>query len=147
MISCDTNVLFAACDADNPRNVQARAFLDEHGRDPSFVLAEQVLMELYVLVRNPTISRPPLSATEAVSLISRFRANPHWRVVDVPGEGSIMNALWRISAQAGFAYRRIFDVRLALTLRHHGVTDLATSNTRDFDDLGFGRVWDPLTRP
>jgi toxin-antitoxin system PIN domain toxin len=146
MISCDTNVLFAACDADNRSNANARAFLDEHGRDPSFILAEQVLMELYVLLRNPTISRPPLNAAEAALLIFQFRANPHWRVVDVPGECGIMNELWRIAAQAGFAYRRVFNVRLALTLRHHGVTDLATSNTRDFADLGFDRVWDPLNR-
>jgi len=144
MISCDTNILFAACDADNRHNANARAFLDEHGRDPSFVLAEQVLMELYVLLRNPTISRPPLNAAEAALLILRFRANPHWRVVDVPGEGGIMQALWRLAARTDFAHRRIFDARLALTLRHHGVTDLATSNMRDFADLGFSRVWNPL---
>lgn len=147
MMSCDTNVLFAACDEDNRHNAKARAFLEEHDRDPSFVLAEQVLMELYVLLRNPAVSRPPLSAADAALLIARLRANPHWRIVDVPGEGGIMTELWRFAAQEGFAYRRIFDVRLALTLRHHGVTDLATANTQDFADLGFDRVWDPLNKP
>ncbi|MEI6809077.1 MAG: TA system VapC family ribonuclease toxin [bacterium] len=146
MISCDTNILFAACDADNPLNVTARTFLQEHGRDQSFAIAEQVLMELYVLLRNPTISRPPLNAGDAAALISRFRANPSWRIVDVPTEGEIMNELWRIAAQTGFAYRRIFDVRLALTLRHHGITALATANIRDFADLGFERVWNPLSK-
>lgn len=29
-------------------------------------------------------------------------------------------------------------------LRHHGVTELATANTKDFADFGFDRVWNPL---
>lgn len=41
-------------------------------------------------------------------------------------------------------YRVLFDARLALTLRHHGVTELATCNTKDFQGYGFTRVWDPL---
>jgi len=36
------------------------------------------------------------------------------------------------------------DIRLALTLQHHGVTDFATVNTSDFCDVGFRRVWNPL---
>lgn len=144
MISCDTNVMFAACDVDNPRNSRASAFVEEHRRDQSFVLAEQVLMELYGLLRNPVISRPPLDAAEATSLVEHFRANPWWRIVDVPGEHRIMDRVWRIAGESGFAYRRIFDARLAVTLQHHGVTEFATCNTRDFAGYGFARVWDPL---
>jgi predicted nucleic acid-binding protein len=36
------------------------------------------------------------------------------------------------------------DARLALTLRHHGVTEFATSNVKDFEGFGFNRVWNPL---
>lgn len=144
MISCDTNILFAACDADSPRHAVARAFLLEHGANPAFVLAEQVLMELYVLLRNPAVSHPPLDGAKATGIIRAFRTNPQWRLVDVPADGSVMEDVWRFVARAGFAYRRIFDVRLALTLRHHGVTEFATANLRDFDGLGFARVWDPL---
>jgi hypothetical protein len=38
----------------------------------------------------------------------------------------------------------IFDTRLALTLRHHGVTDFATGNLKHFDGFGFARLWNPL---
>lgn len=31
-----------------------------------------------------------------------------------------------------------------MTLRHYGVTDLATRNKKDFQGFGFGKVWDPL---
>ena len=41
-------------------------------------------------------------------------------------------------------YRRIFDIRLALTLLHFGVTDFATTNLKDFEGLGFERIWNPL---
>lgn len=41
--------------------------------------------------------------------------------------------------------RRLFDARLALTLRHRGVHEFATRNVNDFSDFGFSRVWDPLT--
>lgn len=144
MTSCDTNVLFAACDADNPCHRQARAFFEAHRSNQNFVLAEQVLIELYVLLRNPVVSRPPLTADDAVATLGAFRSNPCWRIVDVPGDADSMHELWRLAAQPEFAYRRVFDVRLALTLRHHGVTEFATANTRDFADVKFARVWDPL---
>jgi predicted nucleic acid-binding protein len=56
----------------------------------------------------------------------------------------VMERVWQISAQPHFARRRIFDARIALTLIHHGVTSLATANVKDFEDLGFERVWNPL---
>ena len=38
----------------------------------------------------------------------------------------------------------MFDARLGFTLRHHGVREFATRNIKDFDGIGFGRVWDPI---
>ena len=43
-----------------------------------------------------------------------------------------------------FARRRIFDARLALTLRQGGVTHFATANVKDFEGWGFEKVWNPL---
>jgi len=37
-------------------------------------------------------------------------------------------------------FRRIIDLRLGMTLLHSGVTHLATSNVRDFQNLGFEKV-------
>ena len=55
-----------------------------------------------------------------------------------------MNAVWGHASEESFARRRIIDARLALTLRHHGVTELATANVKDFNGFGFERVWNPL---
>jgi len=48
------------------------------------------------------------------------------------------------AAAPGFARRRVFDARLGLTLLHHGVTEFATANVKDFAGLGFQRVFSPL---
>jgi uncharacterized protein len=55
-----------------------------------------------------------------------------------------MAAVWDQAGRDPFARRKLIDVRLALTLRHHGVTEFATVNGADFRDLGFRRVWNPL---
>lgn len=54
-----------------------------------------------------------------------------------------MDEVWERAAEPGFARRRVYDLRLALSLRARGVTRFATRNTRDFQDVGFDEVWDP----
>jgi len=70
-----------------------------------------------------------------------FRRHPSWAVAE---NAEIMDELWSLASQSGFARRRIIDARLALTLQRHGVTKFATVNTRDFETFGFARVWNPL---
>jgi hypothetical protein len=69
-----------------------------------------------------------------------YRSNPHWRLIE---NAPVMEGVWPVAGQMGFARRRIIDLRLARTLQHHGVTELATANVKDFEGLGFGRVWNP----
>ena len=75
-------------------------------------------------------------------MIQRLREHPHWELIDYPG--GLMDAVWQHASAPDFARRRIFDARLALTLRHHGVTEFATAIVKDFADFGFTRVWNPL---
>ena len=145
MISCDTNILFIALELSRPGHMKARRFLEEHRSSAEFTLCELALLELYVLLRNPVTARKPLSSGEAAAMIQALRANPHWDILDYPGPAAgIMNQLWKLTATPGFARRKGFDLRLALTLVHHGVTEFATANVKDFEGLGFARVWNPL---
>ncbi len=144
MTSCDTNILFPACDVGAAGHVKARAFLEDYKDRDDFCIGEQVLLELYCLLRNPTVCRNSLSGPDAVAIIQTLRSNPMWRVVDVVMNSNIMEQVWSHGAGNTFAYRRIFDARLAVTLRHHGVTQFATRNKKDFVDFAFTRVWDPL---
>lgn len=142
MIACDTNILFPALEASHADHAAARAWLESKVDDESFVLCELVLTEVYTLLRNPVICRQPLSASAAVGVIDNLRSNPAWFVLDYPGAG-LMDAVWAAARKAESA-RRIYDIRLALTLRHHGVRRFATVNHRDFKGLGFEKVWNPI---
>jgi len=141
MIAFDTNILFPSLEPSHPSHERARDFLlqlKEAG------LCELVLMETYVLVRNSSVCTRPLDGPGAVALVRRLRANPQWRLLDYPG--GLMDDVWQAAGQPDFARRRIFDARLAITLRSHGVTDFATANVKDFAGLGFANVWNPLLR-
>lgn len=144
MISCDTNILFAATNPDDSNHEAAYDFVLAHAEDSDFVVAEQTLVELYGLLRNPVILKRPLSSAEAVAAVRVYRGNPCWSVVDVPQDGRVMREVWRRAAAPDFARRRIHDLRLAYTLKYNGVTDFFTRNVKDFADVGFLRLENPL---
>ncbi|WP_408034234.1 TA system VapC family ribonuclease toxin [Thiorhodovibrio winogradskyi] len=112
------------------------------GERDDVAICELVLVEFYVLLRNPQILKVPMSAEEAAATCQGYRNNPHWRLLE---QAPVMRRVWPLAARADVARRRIFDLRLAFTLLHHGVTEFATANTKDFTDLGFSRVWDPTS--
>lgn len=141
MIGIDTNILAYARIGAAPFHKAALAFLDSMADSPDVVVSELVLAEFYLLLRNEKILETPLSAAEAVAECQLFRVHPRWQLVD---SAEVMKEVWPIAAKDGFARRRIFDVRLAKTLQAHGVTEFATANVRDFEGLGFRRVWNPL---
>jgi toxin-antitoxin system PIN domain toxin len=141
MITCDTNILFPALEVSHKDHPRAREFMEMQVENREFAVCELVLMEVYTLLRNPVICAKPLSAAAAVRKIHNLRTNPRWAVLDYPG--NLMSDIWR-EAERSEAFRRIYDVRLALTLRFHGVQEFATVNTKDFSGLGFEKLWNPL---
>lgn len=142
MTAVDTNLLFAWLNRDHAWHRPAAAWMLQQAANPSLVLCELCLVELYGLLRNPAVVKRPLDGPAAVTLIQGLRSHPQWELVDYPG--GLMPAVWPAAAGPDFARRRIYDARLALTLRHHGVTEVATTNVKDFEGFGFDRVWNPL---
>lgn len=140
MISFDTNLLFPAIEPSHRDHVAARSFVE--GLEGAVALSELVLMELYVLVRNPVVCRRPLGPGDAVALVERLRTGTRWRLLDAP-EG-LMAEVWKRAADPGFGRRRIFDSRLAVSLVRQGVRRFATRNVADFRGFGFEEVLDPL---
>jgi uncharacterized protein len=141
MIGIDTNILIYARAASSPWQNAATTFLEGLGENPNVVIAELVLVEFYLALRNPAIISPPLTESEAVAECRIFRHHPSWALAE---NANIMENVWALAGRPNFARRRIIDTRLALTLQSHGVTDFATVNTRDFESFGFQRVWNPL---
>lgn len=146
MISLDSNVLLYAFTRGLPEHPAARAFVEALAAREDVAISEFVLVEFYRLLRLPVLHARPLSAGKAVEVIQTYRRHPRWRIVGFPegGSAAFHDELWSLAARADFAYRRIFDARLALALRRHGVTEFATANVKDFQGFGFARVWNPL---
>jgi toxin-antitoxin system PIN domain toxin len=146
MISFDTNLLLYSLNRDCAEYNDARGFIASLPTATGAVaICELVLVELYVLLRNPAVLKNPLDPADAVSIIQTFRQHPTWILIDHPGGASgVMEDVWRFGAQPNIGRRIIFDARLALTLKHHGVTEFATRNESHFGGFGFARVWNPL---
>ncbi len=146
MISIDTNILFHAFNIDSPLHGRAYEWLASEGGSEQVAISEFVLAELYRLVRNPVTARSgPLEARAAAALIDSYRSHPRWMLVGFPQTSrELHDRMWRIASKSGFVYRRLYDVRTALSLIDHGVTGFATTNPKDFQGLGFAQVWNPL---
>jgi uncharacterized protein len=145
MLSFDTNLLLYSLNRDCAEYDKARAFLSSVSAEKGgVVICELVLLELYVLLRNPAVLKHPLGAQQAVATVQSFRRNPSWRLVDYPGVRTISDEIWRFAGQANVGRRVVFDARLALTLRSYGVVEFATRNIDHFQGFGFARVWNPL---
>ena len=141
MISFDTNLAVYAANSAMPRHADSVRFLESLIPRQDVVICELMLVELYLKLRNTSIFPAPLGPADAAAHCARYRANVNWQVVE---SAPVMEAVWKLAAGRDFPFRRIIDARLALTLRHHGVTQFATSNRKDFEGFGFERVWNPL---
>ena len=144
MLTADTNLFLHAADPDSPQHKPARDFfgsLDKTGEE--FVICELVLVELYMLLRNPAVFVKPYTAKESSSYCRLLKQNPSWRCIDY--DSSISAMLWEYASTTQAGYRHIIDARLAFTLRYHGVDRFATMNIKDFKSFGFSQVWNPLT--
>lgn len=141
MLSIDTNILLYAHNRDCPEHAAARAFIDDCAARSDIAICELVLVELYQLLRNPAVLSRPLSAPAAAGVCLAWRNNPRWAVLE---SAPVMDSVWAIAQRPDIARRFVFDARIALTLRHHGVTDFATRNITDFQAFGFARLINPI---
>lgn len=145
MNSIDTNILYYATNADCPEHGAAMEVLGRARRDASdWILADQVLFEYYRLVRNPRVLESPLGAPAAARFVDFFRRSLGAR--HCAYEPRLFGAVMERARAAEFPARRIFDLVLAETLKHHGVTRFYTHNPKDFEELGYFEVIDPIAR-
>ncbi len=142
MESCDTNVPVYYFNRDCQEHEPALQYFVPRFENDDFAICELVLVELYVLLRSPKVFKQPLAAAEALATVQALRTNPHWRLIDYPG--TLMEAVWQRLDRG--TRHLIFDIRLALTLEHHGVTSFATRNTSDFSNFEF-EAFNPIDNP
>lgn len=145
MLSIDSNILLYALNTASPWNESAHVWLTSIQREEDVAVSEFILAELYGLLRNPAVLKRPLPAAEAVEVIQTYRTHPRWRLIGFPAESRpLHDALWKNARATTFAFRKLYDTRSALTMTAQGVTEFATVNVKDFEGLGFRKVWNPL---
>lgn len=145
MLSIDTNILFHAFNSDSPNHAAAYAWVTSIQRDEDVAISEFILAEFYGLLRNPAVLKHPLNGAEAVAVVQTYRRHPHWRLIGFPSESRLLHDnLWKCAKGKSFSFRRLYDARSALSMTAQGVTEFATANVKDFQNLGFRRVWNPL---
>jgi toxin-antitoxin system PIN domain toxin len=145
MLSIDANILLYAYSEAAPEHDRALAFITEQSMNKNVALSEFILVEFYLLLRNPAVLKKPLSAQAAVQVIQSYRQHPFWKTLGFPPTSrGIHTDLWQQAATPGIARRRIYDTRTALCLRAFGVTEFATANVKDFEGFGFEKLWNPI---
>ena len=143
MLTADTNLFIHAADPDSHLHAKAREFFSGlESEQDEFVVCELVLVELCMQLRNGAIFVKPYTAREATEYCRAMKSNPRWRCVDY--DPKVSSVLWKWAGEVKAGFRQIVDARLAITLRHHGVTRFATANVKDFRSFGFEKVWNPL---
>ncbi len=146
MISIDAKILLYSYAVASPLHVPARSFLEEFSEREDVALSEFILAEFYLLMRNPVVLEHPLDAAGAAAVIGSYRKHPRWKTLGFPPHSrELHDELWKQAATRVMARRRLFDIRTALCLIAFGVTDFATLNLKDYQNLGFKKVWNPLS--
>ena len=144
ILSADTNLFLYAANPDSPHHAAAQHFFaTEASGQQRFLLCGLVLVEIYMQLRNPAVFKKPKTSAEAAAFCATLRVNPAWEHADY--EPDVAPPLWKWAAETTTGFRHIIDARLALTLRHHGVTHFATANAKHFEGFGLEKVWNPAT--
>lgn len=142
IFSADTNLFLHAANPDSPDHAASRDFFATQASGQNrFLLCGLVLVEIYMQLRNSAVFKKPKTAKEAADFCEILRSNPTWEYGDY--EPDVAPPLWKWAAETTAGFRQIIDARLALTLRHHGVTHFASANEKHFAGFGFERVWNP----
>ena len=140
MTSFDTNIAVYAANAASPWHEAARSFIQSLAGRKDVAVCELVLVELNLKLRNEKIFPRPLTAPQATAVCQAYRKNRRWTLIET---APVMEDVWPQAAKTGFPFRRIIDLRLAQTLLHHGVTEFATSNEKDFAGTGICQSMEP----
>lgn len=144
MKSGDTNLLLYAMNRRCTEHARARGWLEAALAEPrEWIFADQVLFELYRLLRHPKVMEKPLTAAGALAQIAWFREETGFLHCGYD-ESCWAGVLAALATQKDRGGMLVHDAVLAETLRAQGVTRFYTRNTKDFEGFGFFEVVNPM---
>jgi toxin-antitoxin system PIN domain toxin len=142
--SGDTNLLLYAMNSGCAEHRQAKAWLEAALAEPrEWIFSDQVMFELYRLLRHPRVMAKPLTAAKAVKQIAWFREETGFMHCGYD-ESLWAGVLKVLEARYDRSGLLVHDAVLAETLRAQGVTRFYTRNTTDFEEFDFFEVINPL---
>jgi len=143
MNSLDTNILLYAANTGAPEHAKALVVVNAMLANPSeWILADQVLWEYYRALRHPKILQKPRTASQAAEQLRFLREQSG--VACCAYEIAFFDDMITRLEKPRFPYQRTHDTVLGTTLRRHGVKVFYTRNEKDFVDLGFSKVVNPI---
>ena len=143
MNSLDTNILVYAANEDCEEHEKANQLVNEALSSPrEWIIAEQVLFEYYKALRHPRILSKPLGAKAAAGQIRFLRETSGFMLCCY--ELTLWNELVDTLSKRDFPYQRTHDLILGLTLLRNGVKTFYSRNTKDFIEIGFERLVNPI---
>ncbi len=141
--SLDTNILLYAADEDAAEHKAASTVVGEMLASPrEWLLADQVLFEFYKALRNPRILHHPLDAREA-ALRVRF-LHSESGVTRCCYDLDNWDAVFARLSERGTPAGRTHDLVLGITLKSNGVDRFYTRNTKDFQEIAFSELINPI---
>lgn len=142
MKSFDTNILFYSLNQDTPESESAFRLIRRALDNPEeWIVADQVYFELYRLIRNPSVLDRPLTAMQAYEVVDYYRNKSGWLTC------AYNVTFWKDMVpylETAVPSSNIFDLRLAVTLKNNMVRNFHTRNVKDFEQLGWFEVIDPI---
>lgn len=143
MNSLDTNILVYAANVDCDEHERANQLVNQAlSARHEWIIAEQVLFEYYKALRHPKILSKPLAANAAAAQIRFLREKSGFMVCCY--QMSLWNEVVAILSMRNFPYQRTHDLILGLTLMRNGVTTPHSRNTKDFVEIGFEHLVNPI---
>jgi toxin-antitoxin system PIN domain toxin len=135
MTGLDCNILVQLALTDHALHAATLTAVEEEtSAGHRLILTSVVLTEFLHVSTDARRFTPPLTRTEAVDWIEKFRSNPFVDSLE-PNRASLDQALQWIG-QFNLGRKRILDTHLAAILSTHGVGRLLTSNPGDFTIFG-----------
>ena len=144
MFVVDTNVLLYAADRNAPEHEKCRVLVQRWREQSSpWYLTWSIIYEFLRVATHPRVFRNPFSLDNAWSFVEAVLAAPSAGIL-------IESRLHRQVANEVFgelpdlAGNLVFDARIAILMREHGIKTIYTRDT-DFNRFAFIDVIDPIT--
>ena len=143
MFVVDTNILLYAADADSPDHAKCREFVESCRRQSSpWHLTWGIVYEFLRVSTHPNVFRQPFTLADAWTFIQATLASPSLTPL-VPTERHQTIASEVFDEIPDIRGNLIFDARIAILMREHGLRTIYTRDT-DFNRFPFVDIVDPV---